>query len=746
MEFNYGHEPTAYSKYGTEGPNNDTSDLGIIDAPDIEEPLVSPRELGQSVTEGSRFGTFVQTVGAAIKHGSSSIELQTGMAGGGESVGAESYGFEAKQALREMAAANEVKLTSVHAPTQVGNISGFNPQQGFSDDQRKMAVNEVDKAINFAADVTGGGAITFHTGEYQRPMSEQSWAKLRDKNGNIVTDSDGNEQYMFLTNQEEPGRAQTYMVDERTGRIISDVRKSNVIREPEYKRAEKDHWGKDVTGEKHYIKKGDLLDLENNYIDPTNVDHLFKRVAIWDDANKRFKTTQLAWADIEKRKEEYNKLISVDKQITTEEMAYRIQVENQIMQARGSSLYHGRSYGEELAAYKEVVQLYNYYKKLESEIPEEELWKIMQADEKIKTHWAGRFAGQKAGIDMKKPTELLKEGLKQLEHQMTYTHQASASADAQADTLKDTLNHVSAVSRYAKKQSFQSIAELGIHAMQKTIEGKRDGTVNRDITLTPENIFPEMGYGSHPDELIEFVKEGRKKMVKLLTEKEIEDPHRRIELVKDEKTGEMREQFVKIKNPWRNSKMTRKQAEDYAERHIKANLDTQHLGMWGKYFQPKYNEQAGRMENPEETKARFKEWYMEQVKKLSKEGILGETHIVDGYTTGGHVHLPTGQGDLPVVDAIEYLKKKGFKGVMVSEGHAEEQWGPGRIMHKTWEAFGTHLFKDGQFGGSGGGFGSPISFTDVHNSYFQNKGGTYHVIGGYSPSNDWTMWSEMPLE
>jgi sugar phosphate isomerase/epimerase len=745
MEFNYGQEPTSYTKYGTEGPNNDTSDLGVVGESNIEQPIVAPNELGQSVTEGSRFGTFVQTVQAAIKHGASSIELQTGMAGGQEAVGAESYGQEARQALREIAKANEVKLTSVHAPTQIGNVSGFNPQQGFSDDQRKMAVNEINKAIDFASEVTGGGTITFHTGEFQRPMSEQEWAKLRDEKGNIITDENGNEKYMFLTNIEEPGRAQTYMVDNRTGRIISDVRKSNVIREPEYKRAESDKWGEDIEGNKVLIKRGDLLSVDDKYIDPTNVDHLFKRVAIWDDDMKNFKTRQLAWKDIEKRKDEFNSLHKDREPLTTEEMAYRIQVENQIMQARGSSLYHGRSYQEELKSYNELKKLYDHYKKLEENMPEDELWKIMQADPKIKAYHARSQLTE--GIkDMKKPTEILKESLEQTEHQLTYVHQASASADAQADTLKDTLEHVRSVSKYAKDQSFRSLGELGISALHKTIEGKKKGLVNRDITLTPENIFPEMGYGSHPDELIEMVKQGRKEMVKLLTTKEIEDPHRRIKLVKDPETGLIKEEFEKIKNPWYDASMNEKKAEEFAKRHIKANLDTQHLGMWGKYFQPTYNDKEKRMETPEETKERFRAWYMEQVKKLAEEDVLGETHIVDGYMSGGHTHLPVGQGELPVVDAVTYLKKKGFKGVMISEGHGEEQWSPGRIMHKAWEAFGTPVFRSGYFGSGGGNFASPISFTDVHNSYFANKGGTYHVLGGYSPSNDWTMWSEMPLE
>jgi hypothetical protein len=57
----------------------------------IEEPI-GVREIGQSVTEGNRFGAFRQSVNAAIRAGARKVELQTQMGGGAEPVGAESYG------------------------------------------------------------------------------------------------------------------------------------------------------------------------------------------------------------------------------------------------------------------------------------------------------------------------------------------------------------------------------------------------------------------------------------------------------------------------------------------------------------------------------------------------------------------------------------------------------------------------------------------------------------------------------
>ncbi|MFT4303858.1 MAG: hypothetical protein ACMXYG_04790 [Candidatus Woesearchaeota archaeon] len=739
MEFNYGSGPGGYMHNKTEGPVNDVSDLGGPTKPTIEGPVLYGSELGQSVTEGSRFGTFLQTVTGAIRGGASKIELQTQMGGGAEAVGAESYGREAKQALKELAKANEVELTSVHAPTQVGNVSGFNPQQGFSDEQRKSSVDEIKKAIDFAADVTGGGTITFHTGEYQRPMSEAPWAILKDKNGNPILDQHGQKQYQFLGYAEEPGRAVTYMVDDRTGRIMGDVRKSNVIREPVYLTADRDYEGVDVDGKPVKIEKGDLITDDGEYIDRANPDHLFKRVAVFDSKRSRFKTEKLTWDEIEERKDSWNKK-HPNEQITTEEMAYRIQVETQIMQYRGHSLYHGRMYNEEKKERDAIKTALQFYKELEQKMPKEELWKIMRSDPKTRRY----VQPDLTGYDQRLPSEVLQEALLQAEQSLQYTHEASSSADAQADTLVDTLRHVKPIDQYAQSKSFQSIAEAGIHAWEKTKEGMRDGTVNRNIALTAENIFPEMGYGSHPQELKELILKSRDQMVTLLTAKEIPDPHARLKLVKDE-NGEEREEILNVPNPWYRPGVSKEEAKKIAENHIKANLDTQHLGMWGKHFQPIYNKEQGRMETPEETKERFKKWYMNEVKDLAESGIIGELHIVDGMISGGHVHLPAGEGELPVVDAVQYLRSKGFKGVMISEGHGEESWGPGRILHKTWENFGVPLFNKGYFS-QGGGMGAPIRFTDISNSYFQQKQAPYFVFGGYAPGNDWTLWSEVPLE
>ena len=112
---------------GNKGPNiegTQTAQVGV-------------KELGMSVTEGSRFGSLVQTTSQAIRLGVGKIELAT-IQGGSEPGGAEGYGHEARLALRELAKANTVSYTSFHTPANtVGNLSGYNYQErGFNDEYR----------------------------------------------------------------------------------------------------------------------------------------------------------------------------------------------------------------------------------------------------------------------------------------------------------------------------------------------------------------------------------------------------------------------------------------------------------------------------------------------------------------------------------------------------------------------------------------------------------------------------------
>ena len=692
MQNNYYADPLGYFGESLERQKPDA---------DIESKPIKISDIGMSIPEGQRFGNFLNTLQSAIRLGAGKIEFATNMGGGPEPVGAEAYGKEARQALRELMKANKVDVISVHSPVNIGNMSGFNPQEGgFSDEYKKIELEEVKKAIDFSADL-GGGAVVVHTGEFQRVIGDQPWAKEKDGS------------WKFLNYNEEPGKATHYLVDDRTGKLITEVRKSRVVHEPKFR-----------TKYDPVQKRERWVDIEGNFIDETNPDELFKRVPEFDETNTRFKTKRMAWKDFEKRAEEWNKWHKKPngEKWTPEEVFFRSQMDTRIMQARGSSLYHGRFYKDTEKSRKELIRLYNYFKDLEKKVPKKEQWKLLEETTQ-RTGFVGSNMLIKYGKrEHKLPSEVIKEELEKMDHELRYIHEASASADAQADETFETMQHVVPVEKYAKEQSALNYAQAGIYAMEKTKTSKH---VNKDIFIAPENIFPEMGYGSHPEELIELVKNGREKMVDLLTKPKIPDFHGR----RDENGN-----LIMINNPYYR-KMSRKEAEEYAKKHIKATLDTQHLGMWWKHFQPKPGETV------EERKKRFDKWYMEEIEKMEKEGIIGHIHMVDAIGAG-HQHLPVGQGNLPVKKAIEYLKKKGYSGTIISEAHGEEgMFGAGRILTETWRAFGMPIRT------SGYGIGAPDnSWTNIQHSYFGRTQSPYFIFGAYSPSNDWQLWSEVPME
>jgi hypothetical protein len=332
-----------------------------------------------------------------------------------------------------------------------------------------------------------------------------------------------------------------------------------------------------------------------------------------------------------------------------------------------------------------------YYEKLEKKVPEEEQWRIMQQDPMFARE---AFLPPK----YKKPTEIIKDSLGQIEHHLKHVHEASASADAQAEEVVRTMGEVVSLKKYAKEKAIESYAEAGVSALDET---RHNRNVERPIHVGPELGWPT-GYGGHPEEFIELIKESRKEMAKRL---------------------------IKERG------YSKDEAKDISKNHIKGCFDTSHLGMWLQHFKKDHPR-----ESEEHRLARFKNWYLEMVKKMHKEKVIGSVQAVDS-ATGAHGHLPPGQGILPVVEAVDYLKSKGFKGAVVSEGHEEEQFGRGRILLQTWRAFGAEI-ADSYFAPQAGG----PQWGDVAEQYFGHVNPPPYVVGTYRPTDDWVFWSGVPLE
>lgn len=307
--------------------------------------------------------------------------------------------------------------------------------------------------------------------------------------------------------------------------------------------------------------------------------------------------------------------------------------------------------------------------------------------------------------------ELLSEE-QRLKRQYEESRDSYLGTQQNIEEAKQSVQHLKPVEQFAPEKTALSYAEAGLYAMQESNQLRAQGKLKKELYVGPEIGWPDY-YGGHPDEFIGIIKKSREKMVDFLTKPR----------VKDEATGQ------EIKSPYYDPRISVKEAKELSEKHVAGTFDTGHLAMWYKHFKPDLPE-AQRLKE-------FNKWFMEQVDKIADAKVVGGIQVVDSHS-GEHGHLPPGQGIFPVVEATKRFQEKGFKGFIVSEGHDEETFGQGRIRTKLWEKMGGKI---GQ-----GYFGQPAAWGHIAPSYFGKTYSPKFMFGSYVPSNDFRLWSEVPLE
>jgi len=260
----------------------------------------------------------------------------------------------------------------------------------------------------------------------------------------------------------------------------------------------------------------------------------------------------------------------------------------------------------------------------------------------------------------------------------------------QAEDQKRLGENVISAKKYAIERSTKGYALSGMHALEET----KKKNLEKPLFITMENIFPE-SYGGHPQELKKLVLDSRKEMVNML---------------KDKGKSES-------------------EAKELAEKHIKATLDTGHLNLWRKYF--KGNDKD------------FDKWLLNQTEDLAKSKIIGNVHLVDNFGYQDE-HLPPGQGNTPVKEMIKILKKHGYKGAYTAECGSSATTDASYFhgLMKTWEYLGSPVYS---MGAARDGL-PPMQWQNVQHSYFGQTYPPSFVFGAYAPSNEWTLWSNVPME
>jgi len=319
-----------------------------------------------------------------------------------------------------------------------------------------------------------------------------------------------------------------------------------------------------------------------------------------------------------------------------------------------------------------------------------------------------------------------------------WVHTAQSNAQ-QAEEIEQRKKHFIPMWDYGVQRSAKSYAEAGIEALRVT---QQDAQKEHPMMKTPLHVGPEIGwpgyFGSHPEEFIELVKKSRDEMKKMLTSKYV-DPNGKLTNKEYEQVDGKYVDNTKNKNNYFDPNIRPDQAKEMAEKHIKGLFDTGHMGMWLQHFKGQVDPNTGIMETEERRIKRFKdEFYLPAVEKIAKANIVGGLQLVDSMSAA-HGHLPPGEGIFPVFEAAKIFKEKGFSGFMVSEGHEEEKFGEGRIRMKTWQNAGAPV-------GAGYFSGAPMQWRNAAQGYFGRSYSPMFMFGGYSPSNDFKLWSEVPLE
>ena len=359
------------------------------------------------------------------------------------------------------------------------------------------------------------------------------------------------------------------------------------------------------------------------------------------------------------------------------------------MQAKGSSLYHAQRYESEREGYEAAKKSLEFYEALEDSLPEEEKAKLTK--QKYFSYSNNQFIPP-TNISI---VQALKEEVKSHEDSMRYTHEASASRDVQAKKAEDNMNNITTVEKYGLEKSAASLAELGMHTW-RTYEEKKD-QLDSPLYVAPENWDPK-SYGSHPDEFLRIIQKGREKMISRLS-----------------------------------PSMGRKKAEELAKRHIKSTIDIGHLNLWKSHLQRKTDENGNVTESDAEFDKRFSNWAMEKVKKLHKAEALGHIHLADNFGYDDE-HLSIGKGNAPIKEFVQFMKDEGYDDFIVEAGSFNAQ----TTLAHAWSQLGSPVYSLG--------FGHPRTFTGVHQADFGYQSPPFYIVGSYSPSNEWKLWSEIPLE
>jgi len=170
---------------------------------------VSARDIG--ISHGA--GDVLDGLQSNIRAGAGAVELGfTGTGKGslsGNQTTPEMFGKDKREAMRQLSKVNEVTL-STHATVGAQGLSGLDPRENaFTPQAAENTIHEIERTVDFAADVAGGGPVVIHGAEFPREVSEKY--------------------PQFEMYEGEARRTPVYIVNKRTGKIEGSLTKDTKL-------------------------------------------------------------------------------------------------------------------------------------------------------------------------------------------------------------------------------------------------------------------------------------------------------------------------------------------------------------------------------------------------------------------------------------------------------------------------------------------------------------------------------------
>jgi len=627
-----------------------------LDKQSAENLEVSPKDIGISMGAGD----VLEGMQSAINMGAGTVELGfTGAAKGSLGQGAttpEMFGKDKREAIRQLSKINDVNV-STHASIGVQGLAGFDPQRGFNDAAAAQSINEIKRTVDFAADTAGGGPVTIHTSEFPR--------EVREIPGGLF------EPYP-LEKGEVPKEEMVALVDKRTGKIMP-FQKGQIIWEP--------IWEKNSAGE--------FIGVDGNPLRGEDKWNSLKRVPVTNDETGEVKFEEKNWYDIEEETTEYNREMGTD---YTPGQRFLIKSrESEIQRQKPYMMMWEEKYKHYQEMEGQLEDSYAGYKNLEENAKTPEALEVIRRDAQEKL---GR-AGIRIPED-KLPSEVIEQKIVEVKRQKEYEREGWIGFQREIKEIERMQKDVVPMEEFGLERSAKNIARTAMYAYEK----EKQMNLDKPLFIAPENIFPETGYGSHPQEMKELILESRKEMSKQLE-------HRGY-----------------------GSGEARKIADD----HIKATFDIGHAYTWKKFFK------ALPGEDFEDTDRRFNNWLMDEVDKLNKEGIIGHVHISDNFGYFDE-HLTPGTGSVPLKEFVKKMREAGHMDPMIAEGGAQAKDEYYQAMTGGWKHIAS----------------SPVyrtsKWTDIEGSYFGRTSSPTYMVGKYVPSQEFIgtekgapFWTGLGLE